>query len=189
MGLNMYVYRVHKPILDEEKIYDRSELDGIVIGEKDIEEPRVRQLIPYCAKVRVVNHYYNLEKLGEDYGLAGARIGGWSCDKNGSSTTIYGYKGTRSESITVSDDLIERKYTIDREEICYVCDNDEVHYWRKAYDIQDWFHEKLPEPVENTGYYILPEELLAAFNQEFPEDKLPVEAPDGVYTLVYWEWY
>lgn len=189
MGLDMYVYRVRKPSLDTGMVYDRNDLDGIVIHEADIDEPRVRQLIPYSAKVRVVNHYYNLGKIGEDYGLSEAHIGGWECGDDGSFTTIYGDKDGRSEFIKVSDELIESKYTIDKEETCYVCSEDEVRYWRKAYDVQDWFHENIPEPVENTGYYILTEELLKAFNKAFPEDKIPKIAPDGEQTLVYWEWY
>lgn len=189
MGLDMYVYSVHKPDLDTGKVYDRSDLKGTVIGEDEINEPMFRQLIPYCEKVRVVNHYYNMEKIGEDYDLTDARLGGWSCGDGTSITTICGYKDGVRKSVEIPDDLIESKYTIDREEICYVCEEEEVHYWRKAYDIQDWFHDHIKEPVENTGYYILSEKMLKAFNRKFPQDKLPVEAPDETSALVYWEWY
>lgn len=189
MGLDMYVYRVHKPFLDDRKVYDRDDLEGVILGEEDIQDPMYRQLLPYCAKVQVVNHYYNREKLAEDYGLDEARIGGWSCDKDSSTVHIYGYKDGERKSFDVPDDLIDSKYIIDREETCYVCREDEVHYWRKAYDIQDWIYEHLPEKVENTGYYILSEQFLKDFNKKFPEDRLPVEAPNDDYALVYWEWY
>jgi len=190
VGLDMNVFRIQKPAIDKGKVYDRDELDGIVLSSEDIVSPMYRQLAPYCVEVRVVNHYYDLKKIGEDYGLEDAHIGGWSCDSNGSSaTSIYGKKNGASEHVTIPDELIESKYTIDREETCYVCDRDEVCYWRKAYDIQDWFHKNIPEPVENTGYYVLNEQQIAAFNKEFPEDNILVEAPSETSALVYWEWY
>ena len=189
MGLDMSVYRIHKPNLDKGKVHDMDDLDGIVLADKEISSPMFRQLFPYCQKVRILNHYYDLKKIGEDYGITDPHIGGWKCDDNGSSTYIYGSKNGNSEHFEISDDLIQSKYVIDREETCYVCVRDEVRYWRKAYDIQEWFHENIPEPVENTGYYILTEEMLEAFNKEFPEDELPVEAPSSNEALVYWEWY
>lgn len=189
MGLDMYVYRMHKPDIDDKKVYDRSDLEGVVINENEINHPMFRQLIPYSTKVRVVNHYYDLDKLGVDYGITDVRIGGWSFDGKDATMTIYGYSGTERKSFTISDDLIESKYTISKEEACYVCEYDEVHYWRKAYDIQDWLHDHIQEQVENTGYYILSEKLLKAFNRKFKEDKLPVEPPDEDSALVYWEWY
>lgn len=190
MGLDMNVFRVHKPFLDANKVYDRSELSGIILDEADIKEPMFRQLAPYCTKVRVVNHYYDLEQIGKDRGLTDVRVGGWSCGDEGSVTYFSGRdKDGRSESVQLSYDLIKSKYTISKEETCYVCAEDEIRYWRKAYDIQDWFHEHIKEPVENTGYYILTEKMLKAFNKKFPEDKLPAEAPNDSYAFVYREWY
>lgn len=191
MGLDMNVYMIQRPVLDSGKVYDSNDFndDEIVIREAEINEPLYRQIIPYCTKVQVVNHYYNLAEIGRDYGMTEVHIGGWSCDKNGSRTSFYGCKNGKNEHLTLSDDLIDSKYTIDREEICCVCVREEIRYWRKAYDIQEWFHEHISEQVENTGYYILTEEMIRAFNKRFPEDKLPVEAPDVNGALVYWEWY
>lgn len=82
-------------------------------------------------------------------------------------------------------ELIERTYTIDREETFFVCENDEIRYWRKEYDIQKWFHDNIPEPVENTGYYLLTEQILQVFNEAYPNSKLPVETPNENCALVY----
>lgn len=189
MGLDMYVYRVHEPHLDENKVYDRDNVDGVILSENDIGEPMFRQLLPYCKRVRIINHYYDMKKIGNDYGMTDIRIGGWSCGNDGSFTFVYGNKNGISTQIKIPDDLIQSEYTIGREEVCYVCEHEEIRYWRKAYDIQDWFHETIHEPVENTGYYILTEEMLIEFNKEFPDDRLPAEAPNDDYALVYWEWY
>lgn len=186
MGLDMNVYRVHKPLLDENEMYDGKDVKDIVLSEKDINEPALRQLLPYCKKVRIMNHYYDLEKIEKDYDVPNVRIGGWGSDETGSYTTFY---GDNVRSFKVYKALIESKYTIDREETCYVFARDEVRYWRKAYDVQEWFHDHIPEPVENTGYYILTEDILLAFNETFHDEELPVEAPDEWGALVYWEWY
>lgn len=189
MGLDMSVYRVSKPFLNGYEVYDIDDIEGIIFKEKDSNNPMFRQLVPYCVKVRVMNHYYDLKKIGEDYNITDVWIGGWCCDENGSKTFIHGNRDGKSESVTISDDLIKSKYIIDREEACYVCASKEMRYWRKAYDIQEWIHENLPEPVENTGYYILTEAFLDEFNKTFPEDTLPTKGLGNHSALVYWEWY
>ena len=186
MGLDMYVYRVHKPLLDENVVYDANEIKDPSIPEDDIDNPVVRQILPYCKKVRVINHYYDLEKISKDYGIEGARIGGWGSDETGGYTV---FDGKNIKSVKINEKLIESKYTINKEETCYVFVEEQIHYWRKAYDVQEWFHKNIPEPVENTGYYILTEDLLLAFNKAFPDEQLPVEAPDEGHAFVYWEWY
>lgn len=186
MGLDMNVFRVRKPFLDENKVYDREDISGIVIEEDDIHNPMFRQIIPYCQKVRVVNHYYNKEKICKDFGVKDIHIGGWCYEDSVGFTLIYGRRGQR---IKIPNEVIQVKYTIDREEICYVCEREEVRYWRKAYDVQEWFHDNIHDPIENTGYYILTQEMLIAFNKYFYEDQLPVEDPSEDCALVYWEWY
>ena len=62
-------------------------------------------------------------------------------------------------------------------------------YWRKAYDVQEWFHENLGVVVENTGYYLLNTEIIQQFNEAFLERPIPEEPPDEESALVYYEWY
>lgn len=186
MGLDMNVFRVQKPLLDENKVYDRDDISGIIIRKDETDDPKYRQLIPYCKKIHVVNHYYDMDKITEDYGITNPHIGGWEYGPNGRFTIIYGNSGRR---VQINNDVIQSKYTIDRKELCYVCDREEIRYWRKAYEIQEWFHEHIPEPVENTGYYKLTQEMLLGFNKYFYEDQIPVEEDSDDYAFVYWEWY
>lgn len=68
---------------------------------------------------------------------------------------------------------------------------EKVAYWRKNYHVQGFFYDAL-DCVENTGYYLLSEEVLTKFNAEAYEngwDMLPVEAPTEDSALFYWEWY
>ncbi len=192
MGLDMYVYRVHKPLIDESKLYDKDDLDkicNIVINESEITDPRVQQIIPYCTKVRAIAHYYNVEKIGRDYGLTNAIVGGWHYNNGESFVDIYECDEDNIEkSVAIPSGLIRSRYVNDREETFFVCENERIWYGRKDYEIQNWFHDNIPVPVENTGYYVLTEQILTAFNEAFP-DILPMEAPNENCALVYWEWY
>lgn len=189
MGLDMYVYRIQKPGLDAEKVYDRNEIEGVVLHKDEIGEPMYRQLLPYCDELRVIIHYYDLDKIKEDYGLSEVYVSGYSYDDKGGRTFISGVKNGENFRAEIEDDVIQEKYIINKEELCYVCHTDEVQYWRKEYDIQDWLHDSIGCNVENTGYYILDEELRSNFNSEFPEVPLPNEKTPDQYAYFYWEWY
>lgn len=185
MGLDMYVYRVEKPGLDPAKVFDSDKVPGIILTDEDINDPMYRELLPYCDKVQVIRHYYDTDKMKAESGAVdiylSSIIGG-----------VLSFTGTKADgqkvTISKSNVEIDESYTVDREETCYVCSYSEVRYWRKEYDIQDWFHEHIGH-VENTGYYILSKELLQEFNEEFEEETLPVKEPNEEYAYCYWEWY
>lgn len=85
------------------------------------------------------------------------------------------------------DDL-EAKYTTRRVETGFACLTQEIRYWRKAYDVQEWFYEQLDRPVENTGFYLLTKEDLELFNQRW-DDMVDDDSPGVESAIYYWEWY
>ena len=187
MGLDMNIFRCSRPVVDDARIYERSELNGIILNEEDLTNPMYEQLAPYCEKARVLNSYYDMEKIRKDFGLSDEayifRIG-----PDGISVTDR--KGTSSrKEVNISTDDIESKYTLNKIETCYFAKAEEVSYWRKEYHIQDWFHENLSVQVENTGYYILDENTIDEFNKAFPDDAFDAEEPTDDSALFYWEWY
>lgn len=185
MGLDMNIYRCRRPVVDDTRIYDREELNGIILNEEDIKEEMYAQLIPYCVKVRILNSYYDMEKIRKDYGLSDqAHICMLSYEGIGISN-----HPNKSKDIKISREEINEKYTLNKIEMCYFTETEEVAYWRKNYDIQGWFHDNISSNVENTGYYLLDEELLEDFNAAYPDDAVQVEAPDETSALFYWEWY
>lgn len=191
MGLDMYVYRVQKPHIDENKLYDKNELDelrDIVIEESKINDPSVQQLIPYCTRVRAIAHRYNVEKISEDYGLTRIFDIG-RCYNNGESFLgIYGLGEDNVEKdVKIPDELIS-KYVYDREEAFFVGKSEIIWYGRSDYEVQNWFHNNIPMLEENPMYCVLTEQILTAFNEAFP-DILPMEAPNENCALVYLEWY
>lgn len=82
---------------------------------------------------------------------------------------------------------IETKYTVSKEEIRFVCKCEEEKYWRKAYEIQDFFYDHYP--VENVGYYKLSKEVIEEFNKRYPRDAFEAEDETESSALFYHEWY
>lgn len=184
MGLDMEIMRVSKPDYDTDKVYSRHEIDGAVFSKQDIDEPMFIQAKPYCQELQIRNYYYNMDKIKADYGLSeDAYIGAYIAGK-----TIVFDKSIIDGRVEISKSLIEERYTLEKVETCFVCRTEEVKYWRKAYDIQDWFYEMIGD-VENTGYYMLSVELQSEFNEAWPDDAIEVEEPSEESALFYWEWY
>lgn len=184
MGLDMYIYRVSKPNLDDTVIYNYVDLNGIVLDDGDLDKPMYRQLAPYAQQIQVRTQCYDMDKIRRDYEL--------SNDSYISMRSSYRIVITDRKSgkmVDISSDVIERDYIVEKVEKRFVCNKEEVAYWRKAYDIQNWFYEHIEDGVENTGYYILPGELLLKFNKVFKEDRIEAESPDEESALFYWEWY
>lgn len=184
MGLDMYIYRCSKPDLNPNKVYDSSEIFGVVLTEEDLTEPMYHDLAPYCEKIHVINRYYDMERIRADYGLS---EDAWIWCYSGKGITIGDKTPAGKRNVEISNEDVETKYTVSKEEIRFVCKCEEEKYWRKAYDIQDFFYEHYP--VENVGYYKLSKEVIEEFNKRYPEDTFEAEDATESSALFYHEWY
>lgn len=198
MGLDMFVYRVSKPHLNDALVYDYNDLDGIVIRASDIDDPTITEItskrdvtdrkltdvLPYTQLVKVRLEEYDMKRIRQDFGLPEQS---YICMISNAKIVVKSRDGSKKVEIPMS--TIEEKYIVDIVENCLVANCDEVMYWRKAYDVQAWFHGEIPTVVENVGHYILEEELLDAYNERYPDNKLPFEVPNKEYALFYHEWY
>ena len=189
MGLDQYIYRVKKLELSE-RIYTTEELGKMnlhKIAVEDFESNKelYEQLKPYAIKRDVLCKIYDVEKMITDYNLpSNSHI--WGC--SGNKIMIGGHDANNQQiNQTISYDKIERKYT--KTEIIphYIFSTEEVWYWRKHYDLQDWVYENI-DNVDNTAYCILGADLINELNETFEED-IPVEEPTEESALFYWEWY
>lgn len=192
MGLDICVYRVRKPETFEAKVFNKEDLLNqgyCLITRPDDYEDLVRDLRPYTQEILVKTAYLNMEAVRKDYGLSeqayacewsgDGRIGLWDPASNG------------NQHITLTPEEIAEKYTVYEDELTLAFLREEVAYWRKNYRVQNFFYDALGN-VENTGYYILSEEVLTKFNAEAYEngwDPVPVMAPTDDAALFYWEWY
>lgn len=138
MGLDMEIRRISKPHMDDSVIYNHEAIRGIILTEDNLKEPMYRQLAPYVQPLKVRIQYCDMGKIRKDYGLTDySYIGMMSAY-----CTAITDEGTH-KSVEISTEDIDKKYTIERVEKRFVCNSEEVCCWRKAYDIQDWFHKNI----------------------------------------------
>ena len=185
MGLDMHVFKIRKAILNEKRAYTTQELRERGISYVSLEDAKenidlYRQILPYTTKADVTADFYDVQKIIADYDLPkNSHIGMMSYDKIIVAGTDANGDYIRQE---VTREEIEEKYILTKTEIYYIWKSEEVAYWRKHYDLQDWIYDVLGN-VENTKYCYLDEETIKELNDTFDEC-IPVE-PD----LFYWEWY
>lgn len=185
MGLDMYVFRVQTPSLDPQKVYARDELqDYVVLPPQRAALVLYQQVLPYAQKLRVVNSYYDLEKISADHHMTDASIVGITPLE----IWVAGQVAGVSATVTIRSEQIRAHYTIDREEECFVFKREKVAYWRKDYDLQELIYDVLAENIENTGYYLLTEEAVVAING-YGDQYCQWFEPTETSALFYWEWY
>lgn len=194
MGLDMYIYRVRKPQL-EERTYTAEELghmgySSVGVNYVDAEKSLFEQILPYMVIRNVTDDYINKEKIIVDYNLP-----------EDSYISMMGNDGVKlrgtndsGESVSqfISMDELDKKYTITKTVPTYIWRTEEEAYWRKHYDLQEWFYNIIEDAhdthVENCGYYVLDADLIAEMNAKFDEH-VPEEDPTDDEALVYHEWY
>lgn len=190
MGLDQYIYRVRKPQL-EERVYTSFEIDSMTnmrrafLEDAEQEMELIEQLLPYTVIRDVESRFINSKKIFEDYNMPD---NAHMCYMSNIEITYAGTdaNGKRIEH-TISMREIEEKYTVTKVLPCYIWESEEIQYWRKHYELQDWIYAHI-NGVQNTGYYILDNELIREMNKEFDEH-IPKEDPDDESALFYWEWY
>lgn len=190
MGLDQYIYRVRKPQL-EERVYKGEEITSTLgmhytfLRDAEQDFDRIEQLIPYTVVRDVESSFVNSKKIREDYHLPDNAFVSYMSNAE---ITYSGQaeNGNRVEQ-TISMREIEEKYITAAVLPAYIWESEEVQYWRKEYDIQDWIYDHI-DGVQNTGYYLLDAALIRELNKEFDEH-LPKEDPDDESALFYWEWY
>ncbi len=187
MGLDMYVFRASRPRFNENAVYARSKIDGIILPEEKANEPMYRQLLPFCQKLKIRNKYYDMDRICRDNGLT--RDETYVSMISAATTSFADLSVTPSRVVSISSQVIEERYVLEKVEPCFVCTLDEVRYWRKAYDIEDWFCEHFDEKVENTGYYRISDDMLRQFNRAWPEYVIDEPADTEEGSIFYHEWY
>ena len=190
MGLDQNIYRISKPNL-ENKVYTAEEISLMGnVCKTSVEEFEndillLGQLIPYVVKRDVECKFYDVEKMIADYNLP-KNSGIWRCGGGGITIGGTDENGKRINQ-EISDDEIREKYTKTDTLPHYIWKQEEVKYWRKHYDLQDWIYENI-DSVDNTAYCLLNADLIEDINDAFNED-IPVEEPTDESALFYWEWY
>lgn len=160
MGLDMYLRKYNKANLEKttfnleetRKLKDWENNDYCVFDK--CPEP----LKDIAIEVKVVNQYYNMEKISEDFADGNPlTIGGYG------SNGIYFRNYEKDIKLDLQSEVLENDYLISKEETAYVVGNyKELAYWRKANQIRQWFVDHIEEFNEddNCEYYTVTKELL-----------------------------
>ena len=191
MGLDICIYRVSKPAPFENRIYDIEDLQAkgycvILPGSENSE--LFWELLPYTQRVKAKVAYLDMKAVRETYGLSEES---YPCAWHANGGIGILDPTAEDRIIDLTQEEIKNQFTDVREEDVLVYSKEEVAYWRKDYDVQDFFHDALGH-VENTGYYRLDESVICDFNFEAAISRwqsLPIEAPTEDSALFYWEWY
>lgn len=190
MGLDQYIYRAKKPQL-EERVYESAEIDSMLnmhrvfLVDAEDEMDLIEQLLPYTVVREVKAKFMDDKKMFADHGIP---KNAYMCYMSSVEITYTwtDENGKRNEK-TIAMREVDEKYTIEKVLPCYIWESEEVQYWRKHYELQDWIYDHI-DGVQNTGYYILDADLIRELNKEFDEH-IPKEDPDDESALFYWEWY
>ena len=190
MGLDSYVHRVRKPKGLVNKIYTMQDIQDLGLsyfqnkdGYKDLE----KELLPYCQTVKVQVNRINMDRIIEHYHLSSKAEIVYQDSK------MLGVRDPEQEDETVciENTTVRDVFTDTIEEDFFVFYAEEVLYWRKNFDISDFFHGLLGQ-VENCGYYELLPEYIEEYNQRALEngwEQLDEECSAEDAVLFYLEWY
>lgn len=187
MGLDMWIRRVKKIKL-EEREYTQEEISAMgysAVSINEVEGHLFEQLAPYAVVRNVLTSYYNVEKMIADYNLPETSYIGYMSFEG---IKISG-RNEAGEDVGqfISTKDVNEKYTLVKSVPHYIWEESDEAYWRKHYDLQDFFYNNL-EDVDNCGYYILDASLIAEMNEKFHEDVSEVDPTDDE-ALFYHEWY
>ena len=173
MGLDMYLFKVGKLTEKEGKEIHKARKDEVYkryhcIDKEsfDREHSMYGDLMPYVRPITVIATLFNCEQCFKDYNINKDDILfrsqmndeiSWHLENK----TVITLKGEQYS-----------KYLYDAEQEVYVFKCEEVAYWRKDYNLNDFFSNIFE--VENCGYYKLSnenkQELKAYIRRCQPED-------------------
>lgn len=196
MGLDQYAYIVSKPD-DSIKNFMKNRLSYCLpndihsfdLNNVSPEELRlVEALIPYGIKLTLWHTAYDYELIRRDHDIPPeATLTGIGCRPDAETYTysLKTDKETKQYTVIVSEYDLNHRYEIIEQSEVLLVRMTELHYWRKATDVQDLMYDNLP--VENCGYYLMNYDIMEQLHELDPEFEIP-ELNDSE-AVVYHEWY
>ena len=153
----MYLFKVNKLTEKEGKELHKARKDDVYkkyhcIDKEsfDRELGMYGELKPYVRPITVITTFFNYEQCLKDYNINKDDI---LFRSQGGETISWHLKDNKEVVLTKEE---YSKYLFDSEQEVYVFKCENVAYWRKYYDLADFFDER--HDVENCGYYLLHEE-------------------------------
>lgn len=190
MGLDQYVYRMSK--LDAESVAriegtDRNVLpENIFCVRKSIVDERpdlYSDLKDILTEVRMKDTLFDEDawraknNIPKDWGVVSV------CYSNKHLHIAYGNGTDREPTVVTPDDYV--RFSVDEVALYLVAECTEVMYWRKDYDLAAGMAQYYGRQIEDCGYYMMNDEMIALANSHGTD--LEAECEHG--SCFYHEWY
>jgi hypothetical protein len=185
MGLDMYLFEIKKPslLLSNYDFNDPKLLNCLKFDSEDIENEEIKELLPYTIKVDLTQDCYDKVKIKKDYNLNGSALRVSRICNDG---CVFATE--RGETTPpIPEETLKEKYIKQVVSPFYICEYNELHYWRKAYVVQDFIHASSKKLILNCGYYEIDKETLDGINSIDPNFNL--DKFENCAHIFYHEWY
>lgn len=168
MGLDMYLFKVRKLSSDEDKLFrdktieDAHELNKKYSIWKDTDSVKAPAAIKKVGTpIKIKEEKFNIVHVFKDKfpNRKEEDIVNFESEKTDTGIILYYFVKDRQEPLVV-DFLANEfsKYIKVFYDSAYICNEDEVFYWRKANQIRAWLQSHLEEGVENCEYSTITKE-------------------------------
>lgn len=196
MGLDMFLYKASKPTdLKKDKVYTEWDYDGelsdcVLIDKDQLGRRKYKDLAPIVYKIKFRQGIILTGKLAEEHGYVWGDMVFQSYYELGFKLYNKNKDDTDSKRVTLTIDEVKKKYYEERvcEKFAVRCE--ELMYWRKEYDLQDFFYDTL-KYVENCGYHKVEQDILEAIAESPHVFQFELDCSDikDDKIIVYHEWY
>ena len=196
MGLDMFVYGIRKvqeseiPEVPTFEWLDKRNYRYFIADDGDLDacspNPCIADLIPWS----VVREFDSVEvdwnKIRADNGLSpDAFIVAANSNINCSAYIIRG----EAKEVVIRVPNESEQYRLIRKRQLLIYRTDELAYWRKDYDLQSFFYERIDD-LDNVTYAEINPELLSDLKHYLSENRKEQQKLGKAYdSYMYYEWY
>jgi len=204
MGLDMYLFKVHKPTISFDYPVTSNFLDEHNIRYVSKENfdacSLYKQIKPYTKQINIVFQYIDLMKIAKDHGINEKEITYAYVSMYSINKYEFTYHITNDiKKISLSTKEVKEKYVYESIEESYIWEEKEISYWRKCYDLEKFIYQMFDNKIENCGYQILNKEELIKI-RDFYDPNTPkwqsdqyelfdIDDVDENAAYFYYEWY
>lgn len=198
MGLDMYLYKIQKPMENTEQLskmgYENIHKKYYIITENDETPPNFQSIIKFTTKIKTKQKYTDCDKLKRNNNIpVSARLIASYSQQQGTITHIFQEENMdEPKSVTLPTEQLNAEYTAYKDITAYVFDTEEIGYWRKEYDLREDIHAACDIPIKNCGYYPITNEMWNTIEKADPDiyDKVKNYRNNNASSIiVYHEWY
>lgn len=154
---------------------------GLAI-ESEVDET-VLAVIPYAEKRKVEYEFIDIKRMFADKGIPNRAWLGYCSSEE----YTYGWReGEELKSVTIKTSEILERYIKKQIVDAYIWEEEELQYWRKNYDVQDFIYNEVE--ADNCKYCLLSTDIQTKLVETYGAD-FEIKAPTEESAIFYWEWY